>query len=245
MRRRPGRPGSGGQADGGSWRAMVERRRVSLTLLDWRRRVAALYAEIRADPDVPAAHRHWREVRDDLFRHHPDSPLLPEDKEAFAGLPVAPYDPTLRFEARARHRRGPAAPRGADRHRRCRPVRAASAGSICAGSGDLDVWWLASYGGGLFVPVKDALAGAIDLWRGSLPARHRERRRPGRRRRRPSWSTSTSAYNPSCAYDPAWACPLAPPGNVLAQPVMAGELTGHPGHPSPPATPASAAPNKE
>jgi len=32
------------------------------------------------------------------------------------------------------------------------------------------------------------------------------------------------AYNPSCAYDPAWACPLAPPGNTLAVPVVAGEL---------------------
>ena len=32
------------------------------------------------------------------------------------------------------------------------------------------------------------------------------------------------AYNPSCAYDPAWTCPLAPPGNTLAVPVQAGEL---------------------
>ncbi|MGH3748059.1 MAG: DUF1684 domain-containing protein, partial [Micromonosporaceae bacterium] len=30
---------------------------------------------------------------------------------------------------------------------------------------------------------------------------------------------------PSCAYDPAWACPLAPPGNVLPEPAPAGELT--------------------
>jgi len=32
------------------------------------------------------------------------------------------------------------------------------------------------------------------------------------------------AYNPSCAYDPAWACPLAPPGNTVDVPVDAGEL---------------------
>jgi hypothetical protein len=31
------------------------------------------------------------------------------------------------------------------------------------------------------------------------------------------------AYNPSCAYDPAWACPLAPPGNVLDVEVPVGE----------------------
>ena len=32
------------------------------------------------------------------------------------------------------------------------------------------------------------------------------------------------AYNPSCAYDPAWMCPLAQPGNTLAAPVRVGEL---------------------
>ncbi len=32
------------------------------------------------------------------------------------------------------------------------------------------------------------------------------------------------AYNPSCAYDPDWACPLAPPGNVLKPELSAGEL---------------------
>ena len=31
------------------------------------------------------------------------------------------------------------------------------------------------------------------------------------------------AYNPSCAYDPAWACPLATRGNVLPAPVPVGE----------------------
>jgi len=31
------------------------------------------------------------------------------------------------------------------------------------------------------------------------------------------------AYNPSCAYDPRWVCPLAPPGNRLPVGVEAGE----------------------
>ena len=31
------------------------------------------------------------------------------------------------------------------------------------------------------------------------------------------------AYNPSCAYDPRWACPLAPPENRLPVAVRAGE----------------------
>jgi len=31
------------------------------------------------------------------------------------------------------------------------------------------------------------------------------------------------AYNPSCAYSPRWACPLAPPENALPVAVRAGE----------------------
>jgi uncharacterized protein (DUF1684 family) len=31
-------------------------------------------------------------------------------------------------------------------------------------------------------------------------------------------------YNPSCAYDPAWACPLAPAGNRLDADVRVRDL---------------------
>jgi hypothetical protein len=95
-------------------------------------------------------------------------------------------------------------------------------------AGSLDVWRLASYGGGLFVPVKDALAGRpggtygggrylIDTIKGAdLGADASD-------------GDATLvldfnfAYNPSCAYDPAWACPLAQAGNTLAVEVPVGE----------------------
>jgi uncharacterized protein (DUF1684 family) len=32
------------------------------------------------------------------------------------------------------------------------------------------------------------------------------------------------SYKPSCAYDPAWACPLAPVGNTVAVEIQVGEL---------------------
>jgi len=32
------------------------------------------------------------------------------------------------------------------------------------------------------------------------------------------------AFNPSCAYDDSWACPLSPPANRLPVRVEAGEL---------------------
>ena len=38
------------------------------------------------------------------------------------------------------------------------------------------------------------------------------------------------AYNPNCAYDAAWSCPLPPTENWLKVPIRAGEKTFAPGH---------------
>lgn len=201
---------------------------MSLTLLDWRRQVHALYAAVRAADDPGDAHEQWRLGRDRLLATHPDTPLLPEDRPTFTGLRVAPYDPALRFEVEADPAVQP--------HRL--EVTTGTDGVVpferiavvhLPGLGDLDVWWLGSYGGGLFVPVKDGLAGRetygggrylLDTVKGAdlggevdLATGHGT-----------LVLDLNFAYNPSCAYDPAWACPLAPPGNTLAAPVRAGEL---------------------
>jgi hypothetical protein len=71
---------------------------MSLTLLDWRRRVARLYAEVRAEADTVAAHDHWRRARDDLLRTHPASPIPEPARMSYPGASVAAYDPLLRFD---------------------------------------------------------------------------------------------------------------------------------------------------
>ncbi|GGM42233.1 hypothetical protein GCM10010102_42140 [Promicromonospora citrea] len=210
----------------------------ALQTADWRRRVFAIYAEVRerAAQDPAAAHAYWVAARDELFGTHPASPVLPEDRAGFTGLAVAPYDPAWRFTAPV----VPAEP-GPDGAPRRLDVPTATDGVVpfellgtvaLGGLGTLDVWRLASYGGGLFVPVKDALAGTpggtygggrylLDTIKGS-------------------WLGNVGsgddgvgdlvldlnfAYNPSCAYDPAWTCPLAQDGNTLDQEVPVGEHT--------------------
>jgi uncharacterized protein (DUF1684 family) len=195
----------------------------SLSLLDWRRRVHALYADVRASADPAAAHESWRLGRDELLATHPDSPLLPADRATFTGLPVAPYDPALRFEAAveaaAPHRFE--VPTGTDGVVAFDRIGAVRLGDL----GSLDVWWLASYGGGVFLPVKDALAGTetygggrylLDTVKGADLG--------GDVRDGVLVVDLNFAYNPSCAYDPAWACPLAPSGNTLGVPTRGGEL---------------------
>jgi uncharacterized protein len=185
--------------------------------------VAALYAEIRATADPRAAHELWRMTRDDLFAHHADSPLPPEARASFTSLPVAPYDPAFRFEVDVDPEVEPQRLEVPTRTDGIVPFERIGVLHL-AGLGDLDVWWLDSYGGGVFVPVKDELAGKetygggrylIDTVKGADLGGADGR----------LIVDLNFAYNPSCAYNPAWECPLAPPGNVLAAPVRAGELT--------------------
>ena len=193
-----------------------------LDLLDWRRRVGALYAEIRSTGDPRRAHDRWRATRDALLGTHPQSPIPEESRRRFTGVPVAPYDPAFRFEVTLDA--GVEAcrldvPTGTDG-----VVRLDRIGRIILPElGSLDAWWVGGYGGGLFLPVRDATAGITTYGGGRYVLDTIKGADLGGRDGRLVVDLNF-AYNPSCAYDPMWACPLAPPGNVLAIPVTAGEL---------------------
>jgi uncharacterized protein len=202
--------------------AVPQLRSNATALLDWRRQVAAMYAVIRSQSDVGAAHRYWQDERNRLLGSHPQSPIPPERRRGFSGVPVADYDPSFRFTVPVDNDVAPARIEMQSGTDGLVPFERAGVAHL-PGVGDLDVWWLASYGGGIFVPIKDAGAdGAtypggrylIDTVKGADLG----------------GSDGTLvmdlnfAYNPSCAYDPDWACPLAPPGNTVRVPVTAGEL---------------------
>ena len=63
-----------------------------LDLADYRRRVHALYARVRGEPDPARAFAAWVAERDDLFAHHPQSALPPEQRAGFGGLSYFPHD---------------------------------------------------------------------------------------------------------------------------------------------------------
>jgi uncharacterized protein (DUF1684 family) len=77
--------------------------------------------------------------------------------------------------------------------------------------GSLDVWWLAQYGGGLFVPLRDATAGSSSYGGGRYLLDTAKGADLGGTHERLVIDLNF-AYHPSCRYDPAWTCPLAPAG---------------------------------
>jgi uncharacterized protein len=196
-----------------------------LELLDWKRRIFGLYAAVREDPEPAHAWEAWRETRDELFRSHPQSPLEAAHRAPFGGLPYFDYDPAFRVladvEPAERERREIATsgehPYAFERFARAR--------FELGGEQTLDLFWLEGYGGGLFLSYADATSGhetygacryLLDTVKGSDLGMQDGR----------LVLDFNFSYNPSCAYDPRWVCPLAPPGNRLKVPISAGERYG-------------------
>jgi uncharacterized protein (DUF1684 family) len=86
----------------------------------------------------------------------------------------------------------------------------------------LELYWLDGYGGGVFLPFADATSGQDTYGAGRYLLDTVKGADLGMRQGRLVLDFNF-AYQPSCAYDPRWTCPLAPPANRLAVPVRAGE----------------------
>ncbi|MFG2037807.1 DUF1684 domain-containing protein [Dactylosporangium sp. NPDC048998] len=185
----------------------------ALSLADYRARVAAMYL---SDADLAG----FRALRDDLFATHPQSaapgPLryFPASEDFIATVRPEPAHGTLEIAAG-----GPDGVLPYDR-----------VGILPTPWGPLTLFWLAAYGGGLFLPFRDTTSGhetygagryLTDTIKGTH-GRGVEILPDGRVR-----LDFNYAYNPSCAYDDAWACPLAPYENRLTAEIRAGELSYH------------------
>jgi uncharacterized protein (DUF1684 family) len=91
----------------------------------------------------------------------------------------------------------------------------------------LALYWMESYAGGLFLPFRDATNGAQTYGAGRyLLDAAKSADLGGDPARRTLICDFNFAYQPSCAFDPRWACPLAPPENRLDAAVPAGERLG-------------------
>jgi len=179
-----------------------------LELLDWKRRIFDLYAEVRA-AEPRAGWERWRAVRDELFRDHPQSP-----SPGYTSLAYYDYDPALRFLGDVEPAEEEAIEIDGFPFRRFAVVRFEL--------GALDVYWLEGYGGGVFLPFSDATRGTetygagrylLDTVKGSDLGSEDGR----------LVLDFNFAYNPSCSYDDRWACPLTPPANRLPIPLRGGE----------------------
>ena len=199
-----------------------------LELAGWRRAVAGLYAAVRAEEDPARGHELWRQGRDELFLKHPQSPLPLEDPLRATGLPYWPYDRELRFELPLLTAAGELAldvptSEGVTPMDRIGQVRLPAPLDAV-----IDVWWLRQYGGGLLLPLRDGTSGRPGVdghasYGGGRYALDTDKGADLGGRDGHLVVDLNFLYHPSCRYNDAWQCPLAPPGNTISAPVSAGE----------------------
>jgi uncharacterized protein len=196
-----------------------------LELLDWRRRVAALYHAIRAEPEPAEAHALWRRGRDELMRTHPQSPLPPGDELRRSGLPYWSYDPELRFALALEPSTAPEPATLTLQTGGAETTRLRRLGVLTVPAplhATLDVWWMEQYAGGLFLPVRDGTAGETSYGGGRYLLDTAKSADLGSHDGRLIVDLNF-LYHPSCRYNADWQCPLAPPGNTIAHAIRAGE----------------------
>jgi uncharacterized protein (DUF1684 family) len=159
----------------------------------------------------------FRAQKDAFFKTHPQSPLTAEQQADFAGLRYFPENPDLRqvlpLEAFAPQDTVVMQTSTGDErtYTRFGRVRFVVEGQEVA---------LTVYGdhasGTFFLPFADALRGRETYGAG----RYLEPEPLGDGQFLVDFNL---AYNPYCAYNDAWSCPLAPVENWLAVPIRAGE----------------------
>ena len=161
----------------------------------------------------------FRTEKDDFFVNHPQSPLTREQKQNFHGLNYFPENETLRLEVKV------------DEF----PIKEQF--EMQTSTGTVQIYQ--KYGKfkftvdgveaeltiyrsehGFFLPFVDSLAGSETYPAGRylepepLPGNH-------------FLVDFNLAYNPYCAYNEMWSCPITPPENRLKVPIRAGEKLFH------------------
>ncbi len=191
----------------------------ALDLLDWKRRIFELYSEVRSAPEPQHGWQHWRDVRDALFRSHRQTPIAPEARDAFERLEYFPYDPALRVLADVVA--SPDEPRAIAGSAGSQILFRRFAVARCE-LGELELYWLEGYGGGVFLPFGDATNGRETYGAGRYLLDTVKGADLGMKGGRLVLDFNF-AYNPSCSYDDRWACPLTPPPNRLGIEIRGGE----------------------
>lgn len=157
----------------------------------------------------------FRREKDEFFGRHPQSPLTPDQKRGFVGLHYFPENAALQLEVQAE------------------PFVDQQSMQMQTSTGDVQTYIrqarfkfqvegqeaeLTIYRNenGYFLPFADSLAGAE-----TYPAgRYLEPESlPGNR----FLVDFNLAYNPNCAYNEMWSCPITPAENRLRVPIRAGE----------------------
>ena len=163
----------------------------------------------------------FRERKDHFFRTDAQSPLTPEQKKAFRGLNYFPENPQLHFKlplekyAQPEHVRMQTSTGDVQNYLRVGQIH-----SRVNGQDATPQVYSSEQGGAYFIPFVDATAPAESYGAG----RYLEPEDLGDGTLHVDLNL---AYNPYCAYNERWSCPIPPKENRLSVRIEAGEKIFH------------------
>jgi uncharacterized protein (DUF1684 family) len=166
----------------------------------------------------------FREGKDEFFRDAPDSPLTPSQHREFKGLNYYEENPALAFELEAEPYEirdlitMPTSTGGEAVYERWARVTF----EVDGAEGQLTLYREPG-SGHIFLPFQDANAGGETYGAG----RYLEVLDLGENRVVLDFNY---AYNPYCAYNDMWSCPIPPAENRLKVAIRAGEKSFEDGH---------------
>jgi uncharacterized protein (DUF1684 family) len=161
----------------------------------------------------------FRHEKDEFFRQSPQSPLTPDQQRDFGGLHYFPENPALALEVETTPFEGTdeiqmqTTTGGVQSYRRYGRFQM----EVDAGEAELTIF---RSGDGYFLPFVDSLRGDQTYGAG----RYLEPEHLGGDRFRVDFNY---AYNPYCAYNDSWSCPITPAENRIDIPIRAGEKVFH------------------
>lgn len=195
----------------------------ALLIADWKRRVTEIYGEVRAARGERSAWDEWRNIRDELLGHHPRTPLPPDRRRDFTGLSYFDYDPDARVLG-AIQEVAPSTVTLEMSKGDLQPMTRLAVVSfdLYGTSHSLDVFWMASWRGGLFLPFLDKTTRQTTYGGGRYLVDTMKGEDPGVEGDLLVLDFNY-AYHPPCAYNPNFSCPLPGPGSRVDVEVRAGE----------------------
>jgi len=161
-----------------------------------------------------------RKEKDEFFRMDPYSPLTDDQKETFTGLNYFPEDDSLRFKVDVERFPEEDLLQLQTNTGEVRTVERFGRFTFEV-NGEPASLTIYSSMGSYFLPFADSQAG--DETYGAGRYLEPEEQPDGR-----FLIDFNLAYNPYCAYNNRWTCPLTPAENRLAVPIRAGEKNVHP-----------------
>jgi uncharacterized protein (DUF1684 family) len=157
----------------------------------------------------------FRAQKDDFFASHPESPLTREQKRDFQGLNYFPENPGLRLEVAVEEFEEQDEIEMQTTTGSVQTYLRYGSFKVNVDGGEAELTMYASHHG-FFLPFADSLAGTETYGAG----RYLE---PQYLRNGTFLVDFNLAYNPYCAYNEAWTCPITPFENRVKVPIRAGE----------------------